>query len=100
RIQCVVVAAAVEDETEIAHYYPSAKRAVQAGRETDHVARAIDDRDVTGVALVIGKIASGNLDRAIKRRRIARELFSRAGTKSQRRRILVDHRAPLSRVFL
>ena len=50
----VVVAAAVEDEPEVAHHDAGAEAAVQARLEADHVAILVDHGDVARVALVIG----------------------------------------------
>ena len=54
RRERVVVAAAVEDEAQVAHHDARAEPAVQAGLETDHVVVLVDHGDVAGVAFVIG----------------------------------------------
>src|SRR2546427_11975069 len=66
RIERVVVATAIEDETEIAHHHTGTKCAVKTRREADHVARTIDHRNVAGVAFMIGFAGYRYLDRSIE----------------------------------
>src|SRR5262249_736473 len=99
RLQRVVVATAIEDETEVAHDHTGAEGTVQTRGESDHVARAVNYSDIAGIAIMIAVAGHRYLHRTIERRLIAGKLLSSAWTKLERRRAFVNHRAPFGSIF-
>src|SRR5262245_39606150 len=99
RLELVVITAAIENKSQVAHDHTGAESAVQTRRESNQVARRINHSNVTGIAIVIAFAGDGYFHRAIERRFILGELLSRTGTKLERGRVLVDHGATLGSVF-
>src|SRR5204863_9512005 len=85
RHQRVVVAAAVEDESELAHDHTRAEAAVEARPEADHVAVLVDDGEIARVALLIRFTHEADMDWTIERRCRFRELLRHAGPHLERR---------------
>src|SRR5205085_10465180 len=84
----VIIAAAVEDESEIADRDLGAHAAVQARRKSDHVAGAIDCGDVTGVAGMVANTFGRDITRAIE------TLTGISRTEFEGRLSIVDQLAP------
>src|SRR4030095_9226296 len=91
--QGVIIAAAVEDESEAPHHDLGAKAAVKATRKADHIAVAVYGSDVASVALMIANAASRDITRALEAR------AGITGTKFDRSLGVIDQLAALGSIF-
>src|SRR5579864_374788 len=94
----VVIAAAVEDESQVPHHHLGAEPAVQAGGERDHVAFFVHYGDIAGIAFVIGMALYVDVARAVYALKTGREAPDIAGAKLKRRYFWIDQFAALGGV--